>query len=260
MDAIVSNILNSRKREPDGLKKTAAISLAVHVCAVAGLMALPAVLPAPAQQPRVVMSISLGGSPGPRTGGMQMIGGRAIQAAAPSAVPQISKTVPPTPATPPKMALPDPKQKPRATAKPTATSKDPLGTGRGRGFETQEGVAKIDTGVKGQGFGLSSAGGGGGGSTLDTKDFCCPEYIADMLTRVRNNWNQQQRASGLVIVKYTIQRNGQLSDIEVERPSGNPLLDMASQRALFNTRTIAPLPAGYADQTLTVHLEFRYER
>ena len=35
MEAIVSDILQSRKREPDGLKKTAAISLGAHAAAVA---------------------------------------------------------------------------------------------------------------------------------------------------------------------------------------------------------------------------------
>lgn len=261
MDAVVSDILNSRKQEPAGLSRTAALSLGIHVCALGALLLLPSLFPAPAERPRVVMSISLGGSPGPQTGGMQMIGGRAIEAAAPSTEPQIPRNAPPPRLTTmPKMTLPDPKQKPRPPRRNTATSKDPLGTARGRGFETQQGTAKIDTGARGQGFGLSSAGGGGGGSTLDTKDFCCPEYIADMVARIKNNWDQRQRATGVVIVKYTIRRNGQLSDIEVERSSGNPLLDMASHRALLNTRTLAPLPQGYPDPSLTVHLEFKYER
>ena len=77
------------------------------------------------------------------------------------------------------MALPDPKQKPRTPPKPTAASKDPKGTAVGRGFETQPGTAKVETGAKGQGFGLSSGGGGGdGGVKLDVANFCCPEYLA----------------------------------------------------------------------------------
>ena len=48
-------------------------------------------MPRAAQQPRVIMNISLGGAPGPKTGGMQMIGGRPIQAALPSTDPQIAK-------------------------------------------------------------------------------------------------------------------------------------------------------------------------
>jgi TonB family protein len=262
MEAVVSDILQSRKREPGGLKKTAAISLAAHLAAIVVILIVPSVMPRAAQQPRVIMNISLGGSPGPKTGGMQMIGGRPIQAAQPSAEPQIVKNTPPSLAPPaPKMTLPDPRQKPRTPPKPTIASKDPKGTAAGRGFETQLGTARVETGAKGQGFGLSSGGtGGDGGVKLDVADFCCPEYIVDMRDRIIKNWNQNQRASGIVVMKYTIQRNGQLTDIQVEVSSRNPVLDLAAQRALINTRTLAPLPSGFPGRQLSVHLTFEYIR
>ena len=261
MEAVVSDILQSRKHEPDGLKKTAAISLAAHAVIFAVIAVIPTVAPR-AAQPRVVINISLGGAPGPNTGGMQMIGGRAIQAAQPSTDPQLAKTIMPavTPP-PPKMALPDPKQKPRTPPKPTVTSKDPKGTNVGRGFETQAGTAKVDTGAKGQGFGLSSGGSGGdGGVSLGVTDFCCPEYLLDMRDRILKNWNQNQKTAGLVIMSYNIQRNGQITDIEVFTSSGNPVLDLAAQRALVNTRMLAPLPAAFTGQRLPVRLRFEYIR
>ncbi|RPI51366.1 MAG: TonB C-terminal domain-containing protein, partial [Acidobacteria bacterium] len=89
---------------------------------------------------------------------------------------------------------------------------------------------------------------------------CCPEYIADMINRVRRNWNQNQQASGVVMMKFTIQRNGQITGIEVEKPSGYSPLDIESQRALVNTRTLAPLPAAFPESQLPVHLSFEYER
>jgi len=262
MEAIVSDILQSRKREPDGLKKTAAISLGAHGVAVALILVIPSVMPRAAQAPRVVMNISLGGSPGPQNGGMQMIGGRPVQAALPSAEPQIAKSIlPPVATTPPKMALPDPKQKPRTPPKPTAPSNDPKGTAVGRGFETRLGTAKVETGARGQGFGLSTGGAGGdGGVKLDVEGFCCPEYVSEMRDRIIKNWNQNQRAAGIVTMKYTIQRSGLITNIEVEVSSGNPVLDLAAQRALVNTRTLAPLPSGFAGQQLPVHLKFEYYR
>jgi TonB family protein len=260
MEAVVSDILQRRKTEPAGLKKTAAISVAAHAVAFAVIAMIPAMAPQ-AAAPRVIMNISLGGAPGPDTGGMQMIGGRPIQAAQPSTQPEISKSIlPPVAATPPKMTLPDPKQKPRTPPKPTVTSKDPKGTAVGRGFETQQGTAKVETGAKGQGFGLSSGGSGGDGGVKLDVDFCCPEYIADMRNRIMKNWNQNQRTIGSVIMKFTIQRNGLITDIEVEQPSGNPVLDLAAQRALIITRTLAPLPSGFSGQTLPVHLTFDYLR
>jgi TonB family protein len=261
MEAVVSDILQSRKREPGGLKKTAAISLAAHAAAIAVMLMIPSVLPRAAQPPRVIMNVSLGGSPGPKTGGMQMIGGRPIQAAQPSTDPQIAKPIQPSlAATPPKMVLPDPKDKPRTPPKPTASSKDPKGTAIGKGFETQAGTAKVETGAKGEGFGLSSGGMGGQGGVKVPSDFCCPEYISDMVDRIRKNWNQNQRVAGTVVMKYIIQRNGQITDIEVGTSSGNPVLDLAAQRALVNTRMLAPLPSAFAAPRLPVELEFDYIR
>jgi protein TonB len=261
MEAVVSDILQTRRKEPGGLRQTTLLSLGAHAAGVGMLLVLSIVLPPQRPQPRVVMNISLGGTPGPRTGGTQMLGGRRIDAAQPTDAPQIARNVLPSPPVPPKMTLPDPKAKPRTPPKTTASSKDPKGTAMGRGAETREGTARAETGARGQGFGLSSSGGGGtGGSRLDTANFCCPEYITDMVNRIYKNWNPQQQATGVVFMKYTIQRSGQLSDIQVETPSGNPTLDLASQRALVNTRMLAPLPAAFPEPHLTVHLEFRYER
>ena len=261
MEAVVSDILQSRMREPGGLGKTAAISLAAHAAVIAVILIVPTVMPRAAQRPRVVMNISLGGAPGPQTGGMQMLGGRPIQAAQPSTDPQIAKnTLPSLAPTPPKMVLPDSKQKPRTPPKPTASSKDPKGTAAGRGFETQQGTAKVETGAKGQGFGLSSGGSGGDGGVKLDVEFCCPEYIADMRNRILKNWNQNQKTAGVVVMKYNIERNGSITGIEVEVSSGNPVLDLAAQRALVNTRTFAPLPSAFSLQRLPVHLTFEYFR
>ena len=236
------------------------VSLGVHGAALALVALLPAVMPAPAQQPRVVMNISLGGAPGPRTGGTQMLGGRRIDAALPSTAPQVAKTTLPSPPPRPEMSLPDPRQKPEAARKPAVASKDPKGTAAGRGTEAQVGTARVETGAKGQGFGLSSGGGGGDGMRLDVANFCCPDYLVDMRNRILNNWNQQQGATGVVLMKYTVLRSGQITAIEVEKSSGNPTLDLASHRALINTRSFAPLPSAFPEPQLTVHSEFEYVR
>ncbi len=240
--------------------RTGLLSLGAHSAVVGILALIPVIAPAPAQPPRVVMNISLGGAPGPSNGGTQMLAGRAIQAAVPSTAPQIQKPVPLSPTPPQRMTLPDPRRKPTPPRTNTAASRDPKGTTAGRGAETQRGTAKAETGARGEGFGLSSGGGGTGGVKLDTANFCCPEYIIDMLDRIRRNWVQNQQATGVVLMKFTILRNGQLAGIEVETSSGNPILDLASQRALVVTRTLAPLPAAFPEAQLPVHLTFNYER
>jgi TonB family protein len=62
------------------------------------------------------------------------------------------------------------------------------------------------------------------------------------------------------VMSFVIQRNGLIADIKVAESSRNALLDLAAQRALVNTKALAPLPAGYAAPRLPVELEFVYTR
>ena len=112
--------------------------------------------------------------------------------------------------------------------------------------------------MRGQGFGLSTGGGPGAAATLDVADFCCPDYIVTMLERIRRNWLQNQNSSGLCVVKFVIQRDGNITEHEVERSSGSPVLDLASLRAVVQTRALPPLPAQFPNSTLPVHLHFQY--
>ena len=81
-----------------------------------------------------------------------------------------------------------------------------------------------------------------------------------MVDRIKRNWNQNQKYAGIVVMKYMIQRSGQITDIEIGKTSGNPVLDLAAQRALVNTRMLAPLPEGFSGRRLPVELEFDYTR
>jgi TonB family protein len=262
MEAVVSDILRSRMHEPGGLRQTAALSLAAHVAAIAALAFIPGILPKKDATPPIVMTISLGGTPGPKTGGSTMMGGRTIQPALPSVAPRIERMALPTPKAEPAMVLPvpDPKMKPKTAPKTTATSKDPAGSAVGRGFDAQKGSTTVETGARGMGFGLSTGGGGGTGSKLDVDNFCCPEYLQDMLARITKNWVQQQSSTGSVLMKYTIQRGGQLTEVQIEQSSNVSALDLASERALRLTDRLQPLPSAFPDDHLTVHLNFEYQR
>ena len=84
------------------------------------------------------------------------------------------------------------------------------------------GTALADTGVRGQGFGLSTGGGStGGGSYLDVANFCCPEYIQTMSDRFHQNWQPQPNFAGEALVKFTIQRDGKITGVELEKSSGS---------------------------------------
>jgi len=113
----------------------------------------------------------------------------------------------------------------------------------------------------GMGFGgLSTGGGFGSGSYLDVKNFCCPDYLVTMIQLIKGNWSARQQVAGVAMVIFRIQRDGRLTDIELERSSGFPALDLTAQRALFVTQKLPPLPAAFPDDHLTVHLNFEYTR
>jgi periplasmic protein TonB len=162
---------------------------------------------------------------------------------------------------PPKMTLPDPRARTRPrTQRPEAAPTDATARTPNTGPQPETGTSSTETRVRGQGFGLSSSGGTGGAVQLDVANFCCPEYIEQMVTAVHRNWSQNQGSVGTVMVKFTIQRNGLIEQVQVERASGIAALDIASQRALFVTRQLPPLPAPFPNPTLTVHMRFDYQR
>ena len=80
-----------------------------------------------------------------------------------------------------------------------------------------------------------------------------------MIVRIRQAWNQKQGAAGETKVKFTIQRDGSLTNTEIEQPSGTTTLDIAALRAVVSTRTLPPLPTAFPNPTLTVHLNFQYQ-
>jgi TonB family protein len=60
-------------------------------------------------------------------------------------------------------------------------------------------------------------------------------------------------------VKFTIQRDGSLTNVELERSSGTTPLDLAAMRAVLTTKTLPPLPEAFPNPTLPVHLNFEYK-
>jgi len=259
-------VLRERMQEPPGLRLTSLVSLLFHSLLAAGLIYGPIRwLPRPAAEDKPVMTITLGGAgTGPKSGGLTAIGGRPIQTTEPAPKPEPIRA---PAAKVPEMTTPTPK----VVAKPVAPVKVPAppvesapAEARGktptRGDEVRAGSAVAETGARGQGFGLASGGGAGSGSRLDVADFCCPDYLILMTDRIRSNWSQLVEVSGATVVKFTIQRDGSLTDIISEQSSGYSSLDLNARRAVQVTRQLPPLPPAFPNPTLTVHLNFQYQR
>ncbi|HEY7285238.1 MAG TPA: TonB family protein [Vicinamibacterales bacterium] len=260
----VTDVLRDRAQPPDGLQRMLLLSFGVHIVFFVVLLAMPGVLVGRrADEPRNVMTISLSGAgEGPRNGGFTAAAAQPVQVQTPPE--DAAKREPPRPpaAKTPEMVMPT-----TAAARPAKTPApvvknapdDAKGRTPTRGAEPSKGQAAAFTGARGQGFGgLSTGGGPGSGSTLDVADFCCPDYLATMIDRVRSGWQNNQGATGMCIVKFTIQRTGQITDATVEKSSGLSTLDLAALRAVIGTRTLNPLPAAFPNPTLGVHLTFEY--
>jgi TonB family protein len=258
----VTDVLRDRMQEPAGFQRMVTASIALHVAAVAVVLLAPhGMFQRASEAPRTVMTISLGGGgEGPRTGGMTTLGGRPVQVQTPPEETPKREAVRPPAAKTPEMVLPTNPAKPAKAAPPDVKQAPDEARGRTptKGAKVVAGTAIAETGVRGQGFGLATGGGAGSGSTLDVADFCCPEYIVTMLERIRAGWMQNQGTTGECVVKFTIQRDGRITNDEVERPSGSPVLDLASLRAVKTARTLPPLPSQFPNPTLTVHLNFKY--
>lgn len=255
MDAVTA-VLAARARPEEGFARMLGWSMAAHAALVTVAVLVPAAwLGARPGEPEVIMQISLGGPEGPRDGGLATLGGRPIQEVTESPKP-IEPVRPPAPRTP---EMVEPLKAPPKKTTPTAgEARDPRSRTPTKGAEVQPGTAVAETGARGQGFGLTGGAGGSGGY-LDVANFCCPEYLAVMRDLINRNWSSRQGTPGVTLMRFVIHRDGRLTDVLVERSSGNAQLDLFARRALLLTR-LPPLPAEYPEPTLGVHLYFEYTR
>jgi outer membrane biosynthesis protein TonB len=243
---------------PPGLNRLVTISLAAHVIVVLALAVMPRDWFAPPE--KRVMTISLSGTPGERTTGINPVSGKQVdQVAPPPKRPEVAKPVettrPDTMKVPAKPApKPEPVKKPPVETKPEPTR--PPTTGK----QISKGTAAVDTGAQAPGTGLTFGGGAAGAvGQLDVADFCCPQFLDAMIRQIREGWPSSQPNRGTTIMKFTVLRDGTITDVVVEKPSGYPLLDIASRTAIPAKLRLG-LPAQYPENQLVVHLTFPYDR
>ncbi|MEQ1911339.1 MAG: energy transducer TonB [Vicinamibacterales bacterium] len=261
----MTDVLSDRRAAPRGMQQMLVASLAAHAVLFAGFLFAPGGwFDSQKAAPKTVMTITLGGgNEGPVNGGMTSVSARAVQVQTPLDEPKRPEPVRAPAAKVPEMTVPIPKKPPVKAPPPPKVAQAPddaVGRTPTKGAETRVGTAFAETGARGQGFGLSTGGGQGSGSKLDVADFCCPDYIIQMVDRVRSTWVARAEVPGLTIVKFTIQRDGIITGAEVEKSSGYTALDIAALRAVIGTRQLPPLPTGYPNASLGVHLNFDYLR
>jgi TonB family protein len=257
----VTQILLDRSRDVDAISRTVVVSLAAHALLIAAILYLPGRF---ASQPDNVhiMTISLAGAAGP-VQGHNPESAKAVQQVAPP-------SVKPQPEAPPALAKPEmvepikkapPQSKAVVKPEPQKETQQLHGRTPTQGAEVTKGVSRTETksAAQTQNGGLSTGGGGVPGAYTEYADFCCPEYLESLKRLIYGNWQQHQGMAGANTVKFTIRRDGTITDVAIEQTS-NQYLNLASLRAMQATQKLPPLPAAFSGDHLTIHLEFDYLR
>ena len=112
------------------------------------------------------------------------------------------------------------------------------------------------------GSGIGIAFGGGRGSGSGGGNFPYTWYVSSLQKSLDKNWNVRQGFSNRVYaqVAFTIQKNGSLAKIEIEESSKNDVFDGAALRAVETSNPMPPLPAGFQESELRVHVRFTVKK
>jgi TonB family protein len=104
---------------------------------------------------------------------------------------------------------------------------------------------------------------GSDGSSFGTK---FPQYVTSLVRAIQLQWEREKvnivqvaGTSPRVYVKFTIGKRGEVSNVEIDQPSGSAQLDGSGQRAVTRAN-IPPLPQAYSGSSVDVRFYFEYFR
>jgi len=203
-------------------------------------------------------------APGPPSGEPRA----SAPAPAPVRAPEPAVKIPDKPSKPPekkttnkKPTPPKPKvEKPAPEPKPAPAESAPVPEPSAAATAGDAGKsAGAGAGVGAQAL-AGGPGGGGGSGYLDATDFEYGWYIARISSILPSNWARpmapELRQPLRAVVHFIIRRDGTLTDIELEQPSGDAALDRSALRAVQDSNPLPPLPYQYGKDSLGVHFYF----
>jgi TonB family protein len=124
----------------------------------------------------------------------------------------------------------------------------------------------------GEGIDLGNAGGGDKGHaeqgplSFETQWYNWGDYAQSMVSRIRVNWyaNMPQLIrtgiAGVVSIRFTIQRDGRITDMTVLSSSGHPPYDFAARKAIELSSPLNALPKDFPNPNERVTATFYYNR
>lgn len=121
-----------------------------------------------------------------------------------------------------------------------------------------------------QGLDLNGAAGGDKGFAQDgplsfeSSWFDWGEYAEGMVNRIRVNWYAnmphliQTGLKGVVTIRFTIHRDGSITDVTILSSSGVPPYDFAAKKGIELSSPLNPLPTNFPNETERVTAMFYY--
>lgn len=104
---------------------------------------------------------------------------------------------------------------------------------------------------------------GQGSLTLDVTDFPYAWYLRQVLQKVEERWQTQNRSSEPAQkprIYVEIRRDGSIAPPRIEQTSGSSFYDRAALRAITEASPFPPLPADWANPSLRVLFNFDLKR
>jgi TonB family protein len=110
----------------------------------------------------------------------------------------------------------------------------------------------------GSGVGIGIGGGGSG----SPGNFPYTWYVHAVRQKIDANWTVSSGFDQRIFtqVAFTINKDGSIVRTEIEQGSGNEVFDRAAVRAVEYCNPLPPLPQGYAESDLRVHVRFTVKR
>ena len=101
--------------------------------------------------------------------------------------------------------------------------------------------------------------GSGAGIVADAGPaFPYPWYLKSIADRLDKQWHppQEFQPDTVCQVTFVIARSGDVSGSQIAKSSGDSLFDQLALRAVLYANPLPPLPNGFPDDTLKVHMKF----
>lgn len=255
-----------------GLRTGIIASVVIHIVAFAGLW-WASHAAEERFKPRPAISVKLAGKPNPASGKKSKAPVAGKQRRTQKTKPKPKKTPPKKKTTPKKRPAAKPsdvglnrekKAKKTPAKKPAADTNAP---DKSRAKETAKPKPEPDppedkAPVARGGFGGDDKSGlsfeVGNSEEVDDADMEWQAYYRNVYTQVSRGWSRGSVVAGVTRVRFYIQKDGAIVQVQVVKSSGRSFLDSRSKRAVKRVSGLPPLPQGFQGDRLIINIDFDY--